>query len=100
MPTLVHAVDKPNLPPFTMPDRFRQDINYFMGTPRIASRPELPEGEYWVCLEETRRCLEEGVIRVVSPLDSENQTEFEITEDQEEWLEWMIANEIEHVRLA
>ena len=61
--------------------------------------PQLPEKEYWVSLEDARSWYDEGVFRLVSPLDSENRTEVELSEEQEEWLEWMIRNGIEHVRL-
>ena len=30
MPTLVYAVEKPELPPFEMPARFKHDITYFV----------------------------------------------------------------------
>lgn len=99
MPVKVHAVDKPSLPPLAMPDRFRQDINYFTTTAGEPGVPELGAGEFWVRLEEAREVLDEGVLRVVSPLDSDNRTEIELSEDLERWLEWMVANEIQHVRL-
>ena len=57
-------------------------------------------GEFWINLEDAKRWLDEGVLMLVSPLDSENQAEAEITEEQEKWLEWMVANGVEHVRLA
>jgi hypothetical protein len=99
MATLVFAADKPKLTPFTMPDRFRHDITYFRTPAGDFGVPELPGGEYWVRLEDARRYYEDGAIHVVSPLDSNNRTEIEITEEQENWLKWMIVNEIEHVRL-
>ena len=82
-----------------MPRRFKHDIAYFMTPPGEGGVPELPAGEYWVVLDDARRLLDEGVLRLVSPLDSENQAEAEITEDQERWLEWLLANGIEHLRL-
>jgi hypothetical protein len=42
---------------------------------------------------------EEGVLRIVSPLDSSTTAELEITEEQEAWLQWVIENEIEQIRL-
>ena len=82
-----------------MPDRFRHEITFFMSIPGEQGIPQLAAGEYWVRLEEARRWFDDGVVRVVSPLDSENRTEIEISEDQERWLEWMIENQVEHVRL-
>ncbi len=97
---LVYAVGRTELQPFSMPARFRTDIAYFMtpaGEPGVA---KLPPGEYWIRLDDARTWLDEGVVAVVSPLDSLNQTEFELSEEQENWLRWMVANQIEHVRLA
>jgi hypothetical protein len=100
MPTLVYAVEKPDLPPFEMPARFKHDITYFV---TLAGEPGVPEtiaeGEWWVRPEVARRIYDEGVIRVVSPLNSAITAELEITEEQEAWLEWMIEHEIDHLRL-
>ena len=95
----VIAVGRPELPPFEMPARFKHDVAYFMTPPGERGVPALPTGEYWVMLDDARRWLDDGVLVLVSPLDSENHTEAEITEEQEKWLEWMVANNLEHVRL-
>ncbi len=99
MPTLVYAADQPDLPPFKMSDRFRHEITYFMSIPGEPGVPKLPATEYWVNLQAARTWLDEGAFHLVSPLDSENQTEIELSEEQEAWLEWMLANAVEHVRL-
>jgi len=96
----VHSVEKPELPSFSMPDRFRTEIVYFMTPPGEHGVPPLPPDEYWIRLEDARRWLDEFVVSVVSPLDAESKAEFELTEDQEAWLEWMVKNEIQHVRLV
>ncbi len=96
----VIPVDHAGLPPFTMPARFRTDIAYFMTPAGEHGVPKLPSGEYWIRLEESREWLADGVVSVVSPLDSLNRTEFEITEEQENWLRWMVENEIQHVRVG
>ena len=83
-----------------MPARFRTDIAYFMTPSGERGAPKLPEGEYWVHLDDSRRWLAEGVVEVVSPLDSLNATEFELTEEQEIWLRWMVANAVQHVRVG
>jgi len=95
----VHAVNRPELAPLDMPARFKHDIAYFMTPAGEAGVPPLGAGEYWVRLDDARRLLDDGVLVLVSPLDSENHTEVEISEDQEKWLEWMIAHQIEHVRI-
>ncbi|MBX3412855.1 MAG: hypothetical protein KF708_09220 [Pirellulales bacterium] len=82
-----------------MPDRFRHEIAYFMALPDGASVPQLPSGEYWVRLADSRQWLEDGVFTLVSPLDSASRTEIELSEEQEAWLEWMVAGALEHIRL-
>jgi hypothetical protein len=96
----VYAVDRPELAPLEMPARFKRDIAYFMTPSGEQGAPALGEGEYWIRLEDARHWLDEGVLTLVSPLDSENRAEAEITEEQETWLEWMIANRVQHVRLG
>lgn len=101
MTVLVQAVNRPEVPPFTISDRFKHEITYFMTPPGEANVPaSLPPGEYWIRLAEARTWLDDGVFRLVSPLDSENKTEIELSEEHEAWLEWMLANGVEHVRLV
>jgi hypothetical protein len=95
----VHAIDKPDVPPFEMPGRFRTDIAYFMTPAGERGAPKLAAGDYWISLDDARRWLHQGAVEVVSPLDSVNSTEFELTEEQENWLRWMVENEIQHVRV-
>ena len=96
----VFAVDRADLAPLEMPARFKHDIAYFMTPPGEGGAPALPAGDYWVSLDNAQRVLADGMLLLVSPLDSENQAEVEITEEQEKWLEWMIANQVQHVRLS
>jgi len=101
MSVLVRSVTHPALEPFRMPDRFRHDITYFCTSPGEPGAPEkLAPGEWWVRREDTERFLDDGVIRIVSPLDSATSTEIELTEEQEAWLEWMRDHGIEHVQLS
>lgn len=100
MPILVFAVDHPELPAFKMPARFRHDITYFCTPPGVMDAPKrLGEGEYWIRIEDAESILEDGVLTIVSPLDSASRTEIEITEEQEEWLAWMTSHRIQRVRL-
>jgi len=96
----IFSVDLPTVLPFAMPPRFRLDIAYFMTPPGERGAPKLPAGEYWIDPEDARRWLDEGVIEVVSPLDSLNHSEIELTEEQEGWLRWLIENGIRHVRVG
>ncbi|MEX0728931.1 MAG: hypothetical protein WEB58_11265 [Planctomycetaceae bacterium] len=101
MTVYVKSVTNPELPAFPMPDRFRHDVTYFATPAGSGDAPaKLGEGEFWIPLAESRTTLDDGVIRLVSPLDSEHTTEIEITEEQERWLEWMIKHQIQHVLLS
>ena len=42
----------------------------------------------------------EGVFYLVSPLDSGNMTEVELSEEQEAMLSWLDKNNIQHVRVV
>jgi hypothetical protein len=99
MAVRVVAVGRPDLPPLAMPERFRHEIAYFMSIPGPGDALSLAAGEYWIRREEAQNWLEEGVFRIVSPLDSANRTEVELSEEQEDWLEWMVREGIEHIRL-
>lgn len=100
MPAMhVIAVGRPELATLEMPARFKHDVAYFMTPGGERGAPKLPAGEYWIDLDDARRWLAEGVLLVYSPLDSEKQAELEITEEQEAWLEWLIAHGVQHVRL-
>ncbi|HVX14329.1 MAG TPA: hypothetical protein VHC22_24295 [Pirellulales bacterium] len=100
MPVVVHAVDRPQLAPYKMSDRFRHEIAYFMSVPGEGGVPALGPGEYWIDRDHVQRWLDEGVILLVSPLDSASQTEVELSEEQEAWLEWMAQHQVQHIRLA
>lgn len=96
----VQAVNRPDVPAFKVSPRFRHDITYFAAHPSDLGRPTLPQGEYYIQLAAARVTLDDGVFRIVSPLDSDNRTELEITEEQEDWLKWIVEYEVEHVRLV
>lgn len=95
----VHSLEKPELAPFTMPDRFRTDVAYFMTPAGEHGAPKLGSKEWWINLDDARRWLDDGVIPVVSPLDAAAKAEIELTDEQEEFLEWLVANEIQHLKL-
>ena len=94
------AVDRPELAPLEMPARFRTEIVYFMTPPGMKCAPaDLATNEYWIDLAEARKWLEELVVYVVSPLDANNQAEIEPTEDHERWLQWLVDNGVQRVRV-
>jgi len=96
----VQAVNRPEVPPIRMPARFRHDVTYFVTHPTDCGKPALPQGEYYLRLDEAASTLDDGVIRIVSPLDSDNRTELEITEEQEDWLTWVVKYSVEQIRLS
>lgn len=99
MSVQVVAVGRPELPPFAMPERFRTDVAYFMSLPGEPGVPTLQPGEYWVSATRARAWLDDGVFRIISPLDSAAEAEVELSEEQEAWLEWMTEHGIEQIRL-
>jgi hypothetical protein len=78
--------------------RMRGQLVYFIAAP-AADMPALGENEYCFAREEVRKWLDDGVFYLVSPLDSANMTEVELTEEQEIMLNWLNKNEIEQVRV-
>src|SRR5215469_9249081 len=100
MPAMVHAINRPELPPYSMSDRFRQEIAYFMSVPGEAGVPPMGPREYWVSLDQIRGWLDDGAILIVSPLDSASRTEVELSEEQESWLEWMVEHQVQHIRIS
>lgn len=97
---LIHSLEKPDLPPFEVPDRFRTEVVYFMTPAGSEGVPDLAENEYWIRREDAAKWLDEGVFSIVSPLDAASKAEIELTEDQERWLEWMVEHQLQHIRLG
>jgi hypothetical protein len=99
-PMKVIPFDRPDLPPLEMPARFRTEIVYFMTPPGDKGAPAaLPGNEYWIDVDDARKWLDELVVYVVSPLDAENKAEIELTEDHERWLQWLVDNGVQRVRV-
>lgn len=96
----VVSVDKPSVAPLVISPRLRGQLVYFMAPAGAAGVPELPEDEYRFDRDEVSRWLDEGVFYLVSPLDSANATEVELTEEQESFLAWLKANDVRHVRVV
>jgi hypothetical protein len=96
-PRLV-PVDRPEVAPLTITSRLRGQLVYFMTPPGAPGIPPLEEDEFWIAQEEVAKWLDEGVFYLVSPLDSANATEVELTEEQESLLNWLQKNGIQHVR--
>ncbi len=97
--TLV-PIDRPDVAPYLISPRLRSQLVYFMSAPGAEGMPELGENEYWFAPGEVATWLEDGVFYLVSPLDTANMTEVEITEEQENLLGWLNANAVQHVRVV
>ncbi len=93
-------VERPDVSPLTISERLRGQLVYFMTPPGSAGVPPLGEHEYWMARDEVNRWLDEGVFYLVSPLDSANATEVELTEEQEALLIWLNKHGIQHLRLV
>jgi hypothetical protein len=98
-PKLV-PLDHPDVPSLPISARTRSQLVYFMSAPASPGVPTLGENEYWFARSEVSKWLQDGVFYLVSPLDSANKTEVELSEDQEALLNWLDKNRIEHVRLV
>jgi hypothetical protein len=72
---------------------------YFASPAGAAGAPALGEGEFWFARPDVERWLGDGVFYLVSPLDTANQTEVELTEEQEEFLTWLFDQGVQHVRV-
>ncbi len=98
---LVVPIDREGVAPRTISPRFRSQLNYFIGSPGAPGMPALGEGEYWFSRDEGgREWLDEGVFYLVSPLDTANMTEVELSEEQEDFLAWLKTTGICHVRIV
>lgn len=91
-------VDQPAVDPLPISTRLRSQLVYFMTSTGTQGVPTLGENEFWFARDEVAKWLDEGVFYLVSPLDSANMTEVEITEEQEAMLYWLNRNQIQHVR--
>jgi hypothetical protein len=98
-PVLV-PIDRPEVPPRPISPRLRSQLVYFMSASGEAGIPALAEKEYWFAAAEVDRWIEEGVFYLVSPLDTANMTEVELTEEQEALLQWLKESRVQHVRLV
>jgi hypothetical protein len=94
------CVDHPEVPPLPISSRLRSQLVYFMTLADTPGVPPLGENEYWISRDDVARWLMEGVFFLVSPLDTENKTEVELTEEQEALLTWLDRHQIQHVSVV
>lgn len=97
--TLLVPVGRPAIAPRPISARLRSQLVYFTipaGSPGI---PALAEGEFWFDPAEISRWLDDGVINLISPLDTAKMTEVELDEEQESLMTWLVKENIQHVRV-
>jgi hypothetical protein len=93
-------LDRPEVAPRPISPRLRSQLVYFMSAPNSPGIPALGEHEYWFAEAEVARWVDEGVFYLVSPLDTANMTEVELTEEQESLLNWLKAERVQYVRVV
>ena len=101
MPNLkLVPLDRPDVPPRPISTRLRGQLVYFSSASGAPGVPMLGEHEYFFAEDEVDRWLDEGTFELVSPLDTANMTEVELTEEQEDLLQWLQANKVQHARVV
>lgn len=94
---LATAAEKPNLKPYEISRTLRGQLHYFTeGEIRDSEKPN----DYFFPLERSAELLDTGVFYLVSPLDDRNRAEIEITAEQEDFLVWLVSNEIDRVHVS
>ncbi len=94
------AIDHPELPALPISARLRSQLVYFMTPSDTPGIPALGESEYWLAGSDVSRWLSDGVLMLVSPLDTENMTEVELSEEQEVLLGWLDKHQVQHIRVV
>jgi aspartokinase-like uncharacterized kinase len=94
------SVDHPEIPALAISTRLRSQLVYFMTPPDTPGIPVLGESEYWLSRSEVTKWLSDGVLLLVSPLDTENMTEVELSEEQEVLLGWLDKHQVQHIRVV
>ena len=92
-------LDHPEVAPLAITPRLRDQLVYFMSARDTPGIPPLGESDFWFDADEVAKWVDEGVFYLVSPLDTENMTEVELTEEQEAFLAWLDSKKVRHVRL-
>jgi hypothetical protein len=95
----VTSVDNSAAVPIDISERMRSQLVYFITPSDAPNVPPLEADDYWIDTDSATQWLEEGVFEVVSPLDSENKTTIELSEEQEIFFEWLVTYHVQHIRL-
>ncbi len=95
----LQPLDHPEIAPRPLSPRLRSQLVYFTSAQDAPGVPPLGESEYFFASADVTRWLDDGVLFLVSPLDTDNQTEVELTEEQEALLGWLQDHHIQHARV-
>ncbi len=93
------ALDRPGLSPYVISPRLRSQLVYFTAAKDAPGTPHLADHEFWFKREDVIKWADEGVFYLVSPLDTANMTEVELSEEQESFVLWLRENEVQHARV-
>ena len=93
------SVDNPTAAPLPISARLRSQLVYFMTPPDAPHVPPLQSNDYWIDAEDSAQWFADGVFELVSPLDGEQRTVIELSEEQEAFLEWLTTHHIQHIRV-
>ncbi|MBM3225549.1 MAG: hypothetical protein FJZ47_17360 [Candidatus Tectomicrobia bacterium] len=93
------SVDNPAAPPLVISPRLRSQLVYFMTPPDAPHVPPLQAQDYWIDATQSQQWFADGVFDLVSPLDGEQRTVIELSEEQEALLEWLLTHQIQHIRV-
>ena len=89
------AVQEPLLISATL----HNQLNYFVITKSREDEERLAPNEFEVDLLDIMRWAESGTIRMVSPLDSSHFAEVELSFEQLDLLDWLLAGQIKRLRV-
>lgn len=92
-------LDRPEIAPLVISPKLRSQLIYFHAPADGSGVPDLAQGEMYFRADEVAEWYDDGVILLVSPLDTDNKTEVELSEEQENMLGWLKTNQVRHVRL-
>jgi hypothetical protein len=96
----LQPLDRPDVTPLAISERLRGQLVYFTGRGDEPDAPSLGPDEYFLPAAQVGQVLDDGVFYLVSPLDTANMTEVELSEEQEALLHWLRTHGVQHVRLT
>ena len=94
----LQPVDRPELAPLPISSRLRSQLVYFAAHDPPAGQI-LGDEEYYFDADKVAEAIEAGVVELISPLDTANMTEVELSEEQETFLQWLADKNVRHVRV-